>query len=238
VIHKWRRATHWPCLPLINDIVVTDVEKFNAEAEKMHKEAQEIGFTGIIKIVERAAAFRRIRRALDASDALASSANRKATGRPPSVASASTCFPDADPTMTPRDRPLHPQVRVDAPNKKPRMSAMPPDKRFAYWDCALKCTRRSNPRLLLWVPQVVCERATGSSRNCDELLLLGVRQGPSCARIHQLTKVLQPVHTHEQACDSSRTKCKAIVILNAGCTSSERWRALTGSSRFSCNNIR
>jgi hypothetical protein len=31
---------------------VTDVEKFNAEAEKMHKAAQEIGFTGIIKIVD------------------------------------------------------------------------------------------------------------------------------------------------------------------------------------------
>ena len=38
---------------------------------------------------------------------LALSANRRATGRPPSVASALTCFPDADPTMTQRDRPLH-----------------------------------------------------------------------------------------------------------------------------------
>jgi len=52
------------------------------------------------------------------------------------VVSASTCFPDADPTMTPRDRPLLSQVRADVPNKKPKMSATPPDKRFAYWDCA------------------------------------------------------------------------------------------------------
>jgi hypothetical protein len=43
---------------------------------------------------------------------LASSANRRATGRPPGVASASPCFPDADPTMTQRDKPLHSQVRA------------------------------------------------------------------------------------------------------------------------------
>src|ERR1700760_2949589 len=67
---------------------------------------------------------------------LASSANRRATGRPPGVASVSICFPDADPTTLPRDRPLHSQARADGPNKMPKMSAMPPDKRFAYWDCA------------------------------------------------------------------------------------------------------
>jgi hypothetical protein len=66
----------------------------------------------------------------------ASSANRRATGRPPGAASASTCFPDADPTMPLRDRPLHSRGRADVLNKKPRMSAKPPDKRFAYWDCA------------------------------------------------------------------------------------------------------
>jgi hypothetical protein len=66
----------------------------------------------------------------------ASSASQRATGRPPSVASASTCFPDADPTMPPRDRLLRFQVRVDAPNKKQGMSARLPDKRFVCWDCA------------------------------------------------------------------------------------------------------
>src|SRR4029077_4588382 len=82
---------------------------------------------------------------------LASSANRKATGRPPSVASASPCFPDADPTMTPRDRPLHSQVRADVPNKMLKTSAKPPDKRFAYSDCAHALPRAQgrSPRFLL-----------------------------------------------------------------------------------------
>ncbi len=66
----------------------------------------------------------------------ASSGNRRVTGRPPGAASASTCFPDADPTMPPRDRLLHSQARGDGPNKKQGMSAKPLDKRFAYWDCA------------------------------------------------------------------------------------------------------
>src|ERR1700737_2238307 len=57
---------------------------------------------------------------------LGSRGNRRATEWPPGVASASTCFPDADPTMTPRDRPLRVRVRADVPNKKPKMSAMPP----------------------------------------------------------------------------------------------------------------
>jgi hypothetical protein len=65
-----------------------------------------------------------------------SSGNRRATGRPPSVASASTCFPDADPTRPPRDRLLRLRAQADGQNKKPKMSAKPPDKRFAYWDCA------------------------------------------------------------------------------------------------------
>src|SRR4029077_6193940 len=53
---------------------------------------------------------------------------------PPSVVFELICFPDADPTMTPRDRPLHCQVRADVPNKMPKMSAMPPDRRFVYLD--------------------------------------------------------------------------------------------------------
>src|SRR5277367_1230735 len=82
---------------------------------------------------------------------LASSANRRATGRPPGVASVSTCFPDADPTTLPRDRPLHSQARAYVPNKMPKMSAMPPDKRFAYWDCApaLPRARGRSPRFWL-----------------------------------------------------------------------------------------
>ena len=82
---------------------------------------------------------------------LASSANRRATGRPPGVASVSTCFPDADPAMPPHDRPLHSRVRARGPNKKPKMSAMPPDKRFAYWDCAHALPRapRRSPRFWL-----------------------------------------------------------------------------------------
>ena len=66
-----------PCLPLINDIV-TNVEKFNAEAVRVKRAAKKIGFTGVIlpngrvgKITgeARAAAFRRIRRALEAPEA-------------------------------------------------------------------------------------------------------------------------------------------------------------------------
>jgi hypothetical protein len=38
--------------PLINDVVMTEegLRRFNAEAEAIHKAAQEIGFTGIIDI--------------------------------------------------------------------------------------------------------------------------------------------------------------------------------------------
>ena len=65
-----------PYLPLINDIVMTEqgLRRFNAEAEETKKAAREIGFTGVIlpggrvgKITRenRAAAFRRIRRALE-----------------------------------------------------------------------------------------------------------------------------------------------------------------------------
>jgi len=75
--------------------------------------------------------------------------------RPPGVASASTCFPDADPTMTPRDRLLHSQVRAGAPNKMPRMSAMPPDKRFAYWDCARALPRAQGRSPRSWLGSTV-----------------------------------------------------------------------------------
>jgi hypothetical protein len=44
---------------------------------------------------------------------LASRANQRAPGGPPSVVFELICFPDADPTMPPRDRPLHSQVRAD-----------------------------------------------------------------------------------------------------------------------------
>src|SRR5277367_328912 len=86
---------------------------------------------------------------------LASSANRRATGRLPGVASALTCFPDADPTMTPRGRPSHSQVRVDAPNKKPKMSAMPPDKRFVYWDCAPALPRVQGRSPRFWLGSIL-----------------------------------------------------------------------------------
>ena len=86
---------------------------------------------------------------------LASSANRRATGRPPGVASASTCFPDADPTMPPRDRPLHFQVRADVPNKKPKMSAKPPDKRFAYLDCAPALPRAQGRSPRFWLAPIL-----------------------------------------------------------------------------------
>jgi hypothetical protein len=86
---------------------------------------------------------------------LASRANRRATAPPPGVASASTCFPDADPTMTPRDRPLLFQVRAAVPNKKPKMSARPPDKRFAYWDCARARPRAQGRSPQFWLGSIL-----------------------------------------------------------------------------------
>src|ERR1700732_2096548 len=86
---------------------------------------------------------------------LASSANRRATGRPPGAISASTCFPNADPTMTPRDRPLRFQVRADVPNKMPKMSATPPDKRFAYWNYAHALPRAQGRSPRFWLGPIL-----------------------------------------------------------------------------------
>src|SRR4029077_10601360 len=86
---------------------------------------------------------------------LASSGNQRATGRPPSVASASTCSPDADPTMTPRGRPLHSQVRAGVPNKMPKMNAMPPDTRFAYWDYAHALPRAQGRSPRFWLGSIL-----------------------------------------------------------------------------------
>ena len=66
-----------------------------------------------------------------------------------------TCSPDADPTMTPRGRPLHSQVRAGVPNKKPKMNAMPPDTRFAYWDYAHALPRAQARSPRFWLGSIL-----------------------------------------------------------------------------------
>src|SRR6266436_622971 len=85
---------------------------------------------------------------------LASRGNRRAIGPPLGVASESTCFLDADLTRRLRDRPLRFRAQADAANKKPEMSAKPPDKRFVYSDCAHALPRAPGTSQQFWLGSI------------------------------------------------------------------------------------
>jgi hypothetical protein len=100
----------------------------------------------------------------------------------------------------PRDRLLRFQVQADEPNKKPGMSARPPDKRFVDWDCVGLRTRapkssRKVSAVLARVDAEVPSKRSKEARSTSPVSIWGCLRVASMEKLRPLNSVMKFVNS-------------------------------------------